>query len=105
MNDAHFHCFIDFLKFSLDPIISVPCNISDIPWDDLYDFSVKQSIAGVIFQGIERLSKTPYRLEKRKIIKWYSFIKEIERKMKRLTKTTLKSHYTFIRKRGLKVVH
>lgn len=97
-----YHLYIDFLKYSLSSEESVPCNINDIPWDDLYRFSIKQSIAGIIFQGIEKLSRTPYRLDKKKMFKWYYYIKKIEKENEQANIDNAKISFYLYKKAGIR---
>ena len=91
MNDPeHLNLYIDFLKYSLDPEAPIPSNINDIPWNDLYIFSIKQSIAGIILQGINKLSKTPYRLDKKIMLKWYYYVKDMEEENEKVNRDNAK---------------
>ncbi len=49
--------YFDFLRFSLDESAPVPEGIVAIDWDALYDFATRQTLVGVYFHGIMRLSQ------------------------------------------------
>ena len=73
----------EFIRFSLDDSLTKFCHLDDLDWEELYQFSRKHFITGVLYSGMEKLSK-----EKRPSMtikgNWYSrkdVIREINRTM------------------------
>lgn len=73
----------EFIRFSIDENITEFTHLDDLDWEDLYQFSRKHFITGVLYSGMEKLSK-----EKRPSMtikgNWYSrkdVIREINRTM------------------------
>lgn len=52
-----FDRYIEFLRFSLDPKDTQVPNLVDYDWEGLLHFSRAMRIAGVVWQGIEKLGK------------------------------------------------
>ena len=48
-----YKAYIDFIRFSIGNLPSVLENADSIDWADFYSFCLRQSIAGLIFEGIE----------------------------------------------------
>lgn len=69
----------EFLRFALGIGGNPPECIGDIDWQKLFDFSVRQSIAGVMFRGIERLSKDGPRPSRDIILHWYAMAEQIKK--------------------------
>lgn len=57
----------------------------DLDWNELYDFSKKQAISGVMFSGVERLPKSMMP-PKKLLLKWYSLVDRIEQKNRLMNK-------------------
>ncbi len=47
--------YFDFLRFALGADSAVPKDISSMDWQELYAFGLRQSLSGVLFQGIKKL--------------------------------------------------
>lgn len=62
--------FLDFLRFSLDEQAAVPASVAAIDWQRLREFSLKQSITGVLFQGIKRLKATDPHPDQQELMRW-----------------------------------
>ena len=48
---------MEFLRFCLDEKRPIPDNMKKIVWSDLLDFAKKQSIIGVFFHGMKRITE------------------------------------------------
>jgi hypothetical protein len=49
--------YFDFIRYSLGITKELPATVADINWADFYEFAKKQTLLGVVFDGIERLPK------------------------------------------------
>ena len=49
--------YFDFLRYSLDDAMPLPEGVASIVWSDLFKFAKKQSLVGIYFRGILRLSQ------------------------------------------------
>ncbi len=49
--------YFDFLQYSIDAVPFEAEHFSSMDWQGLYDFARKHSLQGVLFTGIERISK------------------------------------------------
>lgn len=49
--------YMEFLRFCLDEKRPIPDNMKKIVWSDLLDFAKKQSIIGVFFHGMKRITE------------------------------------------------
>jgi hypothetical protein len=49
--------YLDFLQYSIDSAPFEAEYFSSVDWQGLYDFAKKHSLQGVLFTGVERISK------------------------------------------------
>ena len=49
--------YLDFLRFSIDKTKAVPESVESIDWSGLFDFAYKQTVLGIVFDGIQRLDR------------------------------------------------
>ena len=54
---AQMRLYFEFIQYSLGIKEELPAMIADIDWADFYQFAKKQSLLGVVFDGIQRLSQ------------------------------------------------
>lgn len=62
--------------------------ISEKEWSDIYEMSLKQTVAGVIFLGVERLPEEQ-RPPRNIIIKWFSLVNKIEARNRRVNEVAV----------------
>lgn len=62
--------FIDFLRFCLHEDDKLPDSAKDIDWTKLLEFGRKQSITGVLFHGIKRLTAKDPHPSPRELAQW-----------------------------------
>lgn len=48
--------FFDFLRFCIGSAKEIPGSLKEVDWKELYAIAKKQSLLGVLFHGIRRLS-------------------------------------------------
>lgn len=86
------YSYFDFLKFCLGTTSVIP-DISNINWAELLDFSRKQTIAGIYWQGIKRLENKKNMPSEDNIMEWLGEYQKIIRRNsivdKALTKLSL----------------
>lgn len=78
--------YFEFLRFCLHENAEEPHNLIDMDWGALYDFGRKQTILGVLYYGLTKLSNSDYRPNGQQILKWYSGYLSIERANKQTYK-------------------
>uniref|UniRef100_A0AB33IM18 Nucleotidyltransferase family protein n=1 Tax=Prevotella sp. GTC17253 TaxID=3236793 RepID=A0AB33IM18_9BACT len=77
MNQAEL--YLRFLRFALDSKQPLP-SLNELDWEGMYEFANRQSILGVVYQGLERLPKdVSYRPERQLIFKWVATVDQIKR--------------------------
>lgn len=86
------YSYFDFLKFCLGTTSVIP-DISNINWAELLDFSRKQTIAGIYWQGIKRLENKKNMPSEDNVMEWLGEYQKIIRRNsivdKALTKLSL----------------
>lgn len=70
--------FFELLRFSIGAVDGVSVT-TDIDWEAMYEMAKKQSLMGVIYQGITKLPKK-HRPEKRLLLKWYAQSEKLKAK-------------------------
>lgn len=50
----NYKAYLDFMCFALDPSQPLPDSHTTIDWSSFYQFCMRQSVAGVVFDGLER---------------------------------------------------
>ena len=73
--------FCQFIRFAIDDNCHCP-NIENLDWEKLYRLCLKQAIAGVGFQGIEKLRRKEAGIPKQLMLKWFSINERIQRRNK-----------------------
>lgn len=78
--------YFKILRYSIQPDAKEIPDISGLEWQGLYSFSCKQSIAGVVFEGVKHLGeqgvKPPFRL----LMEWLATAEQIKNRNKILYK-------------------
>lgn len=84
------NAWIDFLKFCLDKECPIPESVSSIDWDAFLEFSQKQSIVGVLFEGISRLGYKPAFIPRKVLISWGVMDDAIQKQNKKVNEAVVK---------------
>lgn len=71
--------FLDLIRISLSTRYTFTHTLSDEEWEEVYCLSLKQSIAGVLFEGIQKIDEK-YRPNKTLILKWYVTAENIKKR-------------------------
>lgn len=72
--------YLEFLRFSIDKTKTVPESVENIDWSGLFDFAYKQTLLGIIFDGIQRLDRKWNAEEKMLLMKWFAYAEHIRKK-------------------------
>jgi hypothetical protein len=78
----------EFIRFAIDDSQTVFGNPDDLDWKMLFDFSKKQTIAGVLYAGVERLPKEK-RPPKKILMNWYMLAEKIKKRNVRLNEAVV----------------
>lgn len=85
--DSTLSAYFDFLKFSLNAEAEIPQSVETIVWHDFREFAKKQSIVGVIFEGMKRLTGIPVnKPTDDDIMEWMQLTNKIEARNKVMNK-------------------
>ena len=89
----------EFVRFSIDDNARFT-SFDDLDWDELYEFSKKQTIIGVLLAGIGKLPKE-HMPEKKLLLKWYMQSERIKEKNEDINADAVKI-YELFRKDGFR---
>lgn len=76
------HYYFSFLCFCLNDNAEIPECIDKIVWHDLLGFAKKQSLVGVFFHGMQRLTSGKNKPTDDDVMEWFSCVKQIREKNK-----------------------
>ena len=77
--------YLEFLRYCLNPIITLPVSAKSIDWMDMMAWAESQAIVGVIFQGVERGHKQ-LQIPFDDLMEWVGYAHDIEEQNKLLNK-------------------
>ena len=69
--------FFQLLSVALDKQVALSRTVTETEWAELLEMSLKQTLAGVMFAGIERLP-SEQRPPKEILLRWYAFAENIK---------------------------
>lgn len=78
-------CYLDFLRYSLDDEIPLPLSPDKIDWQELLSWAERQSIVGIIFNGIQKAGKS-LDIPSEVLFKWIGYANLIEAQNRLLNK-------------------
>lgn len=78
----------DFVRFAVNDETMVFDSSGELDWEELYAFARKQTIIGVLFTGIEKLSKEQ-RPPKKILMNWYMLVERIRKRNDRLNEAVI----------------
>ena len=90
----------EFIRFSIDEHAPAFHPADDVDWQEIYDFGRKQSIVGVLFQGVARLPKD-FQADRKVRLKWFMQAEKIRKKNERMNKETVEL-YNMLLKDGFR---
>ena len=69
--------YLEFIRYALDSDGQSIPDVKELDWNGLYQFANEQAIAGVLFEGVKRLSnqgiKPPFKL----LMQWIALVEQI----------------------------
>jgi hypothetical protein len=77
-----------FVRFAINDKATVFDSSDELDWEVLYEFAKKQTIVGVMFAGIEKLSKEQ-RPPKSILMNWYMLVERIRKRNERLNEAVI----------------
>ncbi|MFA4046230.1 nucleotidyltransferase family protein [Prevotella sp. PCHR] len=80
--------FFELLQVAIGHRVSLSRTLTIEEWSDIYEMSLKQTIAGVMFSGVERLSEQQ-RPPREIILKWFSLVSRIEARNRRVNEVAV----------------
>ncbi len=93
--------YLEFLRYSLDTTKPVP-DLKGMDWKGLYDFGMKQSIVGVLYQGLQTVKDPSVRPDKYTIIEWFATVRQLHEDNKQLNRDSLKVTYSLYQEAKIK---
>lgn len=79
------NCF-EIVRYSLDSKAQIPKSLANVDWIELYQFSTKQAILGVVFEALIRLSENGIKPPHELLLRWIAEIEQIEGQNRKLDK-------------------
>lgn len=70
--------FYNLLRVALGNSNDFPENVTSTQWEEIYDIAKKQTLSGIAFLGVEKLSQEK-RPQKDLVIKWYLYCERIKK--------------------------
>ena len=77
-----------FVRFAINDKATVFDSSDEFDWEVLYEFAQKQTIVGVMFAGIEKLSKEQ-RPPKNILMNWFMLVEHIRKRNDRLNEAVI----------------
>ena len=81
--------FFDFLRFCIGSAKEIPDSLKEVDWKELYAIAKKQALLGVLFYGIQRLSKE-LAPEQKLLMQWMVMAEQIRKQNIRLFQDSVK---------------
>ena len=95
------NAYFDFLKFCLNDKAAIPHSIQNLDWEGLYQFGKEQTILGILYHGIEKLSESPYKPDTAIVMKFYVFHQQVMKANKQVYEDAARITKTFKKKYGI----
>lgn len=71
----NYKAYLDFMCFALDPSQPLPDSHTTIDWSSFYQFCLRQSVAGVVFDGLERSGQ---HIPQQVLFEWISTVERMK---------------------------
>lgn len=81
--------FFDFLRFCIGSAKEIPGSLKEVDWKELYAIAQKQALLGVLFHGIQRLTKE-LAPEQKLLMQWMVMAEQIRKQNIRLFQDSVK---------------
>ena len=96
-----YQIFFDFLRFSIGSESEIPDTLVDADWKELYAIAKKQSLVGVLFDGIRKLPAEHVGMKKELLFQWMAESQMLENANVRLNDAAIHVSEWF-RKKGFR---
>ena len=96
LQDSTTHFFYKLIRIALGNSTDFPDNITPSQWEEIYEIAKKQTLAGIAFQGVEKLEEEK-RPQKELFIKWYLYCDRLKKENKRQNEYAHKVSERFLR--------
>ena len=78
---------LDFLRYSIDNSCDLPKNVNGIDWKDMLLWADRQSIIGIVFEGIQRAGKE-LQISSDILYSWIGYVNLLEQQNRLLNKSS-----------------
>ena len=93
--------FFDFLRFCIGSAKEIPDSLKEVDWKELYRIAKKQSLVGVLFDGIKKLPAEHVGMKKELLLQWMAESQMLEKANVRLNDAAIQVSEWF-RKKGFR---
>ena len=95
------HIFFEFLRFSIGSEHEIPSSLKEADWKELYRIAQKQCLAGILFDGIQKLPPAEVGMSKELLLHWMAESQMLEKANMRLNDAAIQVSEWF-RKKGFR---
>ena len=93
--------FFDFLRFCIGSFKEIPSSLKEADWEEQYAIAKKQSLVGVLFDGIKKLPAEHVGMKKELLLQWMAESQMLEKANVRLNDAAIQVSEWF-RKKGFR---
>ena len=90
--------FFDFLRFCIGSESEIPSSLKEADWKELYRIAQKQCLAGILFDGIQKLPPTEVGMSKELLFQWMLQCQMLEKANVRLNDAAIQVSEWFWKK-------
>ena len=90
--------FFDFLRFGIGSAKEIPGSLKEVDWKELYRIAKKQSLVGVLFDGIQKLPAEQVGMKKGLLLQWMAESQMLEKANVRLNDAAIQVSEWFQKK-------
>ena len=93
--------FFDSLRFCIGSAKEIPDTLIEADWKELYAIAQKQALAGILFDGIQRLPSSDVGISRDLLLQWMAQCQMLEKANVRLNDAAIQVSEWF-RKKGFR---
>ena len=90
--------FFDFLRFCIGSAKEIPDSLKEADWKELYRIAQKQSLVGILFDGIQKLPPAEVGMSKESLLQWMMQCQMLEKVNVRLNDAVIQVSEWFWKK-------
>lgn len=68
--EKHYAIFFGILRFCIGSKTEIPSSLKEADWNELYVIAQKQCLAGILFDGIQKLPLAEVGMSKDLLLQW-----------------------------------